>query len=337
MLFVLVELLPLNAWPTVADAPTEVEFVPDAEVLFVPVLPDVDVDVELVPAVELPVVEVDVELLFMPEVDPGMVLVVVLPELLPAELLVSAPPGRMVTEPRLVLPVEFVDPPVVLGVLFEVLLDAVLELVLGVGLVVLVPAEPEVVAFVAPLEVTLKGADAALPDMSVASMSMLPADVVDGIVTVVVKLPEPVAVTLAARAVCPPIKMATCWPASKPLPLTVTWLPALPEVGDSVSVLDGGCTTGLPVVDVVPDVVLEVAPEVAPVTAKVASILTVKVSVPCIAWSTFRPVTVMPVVSIVTLAVAPPSGVRFTVVWKLPLLAVPPVVLAVDCWLLVVA
>ena len=100
--------------------------------------------------------------------------------------------------------------------------------------------------------------------------------------------------------------------------------------------LDGGCTTGLPVADVVPEAVLEVAPEVAPVTAKVASILTVKVSVPCIAWSTFRPVTVMPVVLIVTLAVAPPPGVRFTVVWKLPLLALPPVVLVVDCWLLAV-
>lgn len=226
MLFVLVGLLPLNAWPTVADAPTEVEFVPDAEVLFVPVLPDVDV--ELVPAVELPVVEVDVELLFMPEVAPGVVLVVVLPELLP-ELLASAPPGRMVPEPGLVLPVEFVDPPVVLDPLFGVLLDAVLELVLGVelmepgvGLVVFVLAEPEVVVFVAPLGVTLKGADAEWPNVSVASMSMLPADIVDGIVTVVVKLPEPVAVTLAARAVCPPIKMATCWPASNPLPLTVT-------------------------------------------------------------------------------------------------------------------
>ena len=225
MLFVLVELLPPNAWPTVADAPPEVEFVPDAEVLFVPGLPDVDV--ELVPAVELPVVEVDVELLFTPEVAPGVVLVVVLPEL--PELLASAPPGRMVTEPGLILPVEFVDPPVVLDLLFDVLLDAVLELVLGVelmepgvGLVVFVPAEPEVVAFVVPLEVTLKGTDAAWPDMSVASMSMLPPDIVDGIVTVVVKLPEPVAVTLAARAVCPPIKMATCWPASKPLPLTVT-------------------------------------------------------------------------------------------------------------------
>lgn len=303
--------------------------------LFVPVLPAVDV--ELVPAVELdvpevepPVVEVDVELLFMPEVAPGVVLVVVLPELLP-ELLVSAPPGRMVTEPRLVLPVEFVDPPVVPDVLFEVPLDVVLELVLGVGLVMFVPAEPEVVAFVALLEVTLKGADAALPNMSAASMSMLPADVVDGMVTVVVKLPEPVAVTLAVCAVCPPMKTSTCWPASKPLPLTVTWLPALPEVGDSVSVSDGGCITGLPVVGVVPEVVPEVVLELAPVTAKVASILTVKVSVPCIAWSTFRPVTVIPVVSIVTLAVAPPSGFRFTVVWKLPLFAVPPVVLVVDC------
>lgn len=43
----------------------------------------------------------------------------------------------------------------------------------------------------------------------------------------------------------------------------------------------------------------------------------------------------MPVLSIVTLAVAPPDGFRFTVVWKLPLLFWLPLV--IDCWLPVVA
>ena len=45
----------------------------------------------------------------------------------------------------------------------------------------------------------------------------------------------------------------------------------------------------------------------------------------------------MPVPSIVTLAVAPPSGRRFTVVWKFPLLALPALLPVVDCWLLVAA
>lgn len=45
----------------------------------------------------------------------------------------------------------------------------------------------------------------------------------------------------------------------------------------------------------------------------------------------------MPVPSIVTLAVAPPSGRRFTVVWKFPLLVLPALLPVVDCWLLVAA
>ena len=124
-----------NGWPTVADAPREVEFVLDVEpveVLFVPVLLAVDVELVPVVTVEFPEAEpvvLDVDELFIPEVAPGAVLVVVLPVLL--ELLVSAPPGRTVTEPRFV--------PVVVDVLFVafVLVDVVL--------------------------VTLKGAAAALP------------------------------------------------------------------------------------------------------------------------------------------------------------------------------
>jgi hypothetical protein len=38
----------------------------------------------------------------------------------------------------------------------------------------------------------------------------------------------------------------------------------------------------------------------------------------------------MPVPSIVTFAVAPPEGFKLTVVWKLPLSVLVPVV---DCWL----
>ena len=45
----------------------------------------------------------------------------------------------------------------------------------------------------------------------------------------------------------------------------------------------------------------------------------------------------MPVPSIVTLAVAPPSGLRFTVVWKLPLPVLPALPPVVDCGLLVTA
>ena len=45
----------------------------------------------------------------------------------------------------------------------------------------------------------------------------------------------------------------------------------------------------------------------------------------------------MPVPSIVTLAVAPPSGLRFTVVWKFPLPALPALLPVADCWLLVTA
>lgn len=168
-----------------------VEFVPDVElveVLFVPAL--LAVDVELLPVVEVefpeaePVV-LDVAELFMPEVAPGVVLVVVLPALLP-ELLVRAPPGRAVTEPRLV--------PVVLDVLFA-LLGVLLKALFDMLLVVFVPAEVDV------LLVTLKGAAAALPNESAASMSTLPAAMVDGTVTVVEMLPELVAVVLAGCAV----------------------------------------------------------------------------------------------------------------------------------------
>lgn len=45
----------------------------------------------------------------------------------------------------------------------------------------------------------------------------------------------------------------------------------------------------------------------------------------------------MPVPSIVTLAVAPPSGLRFTAVWKFPLLVLPALLPVVDCWLFVAA
>ena len=76
--------------------------------------------------------------------------------------------------------------------------------------------------------------------------------------------------------------MLTRWPGSKLLPLTVTWLPALPELGDRVSVSDAGRPVALPTALPVADVVLEVAP-VAPATVKVTSILTVRVSEPCIA------------------------------------------------------
>ena len=144
------------------------------------------VDVELLPMVEVEFPEVepvvlDAAELFMPEVAPGVVLVVLLPALLP-KLLVRAPPGRAVTEPRLV--------PVVLDVLF-MLLKALLDVLL----VVFVPAEVDV------LFVTLKGAAAALPNESAASMSTLPAAMVDGTVTVVEMLPELVTVVLAGCAV----------------------------------------------------------------------------------------------------------------------------------------
>ena len=176
-LLVPVELLEpeTNGGPTVADAPVMVEFVPKVElveVLLVPVL--LADDVELLPVVEVefpevePPVVLDVDELFIPEVAPGAVLVVALPVLL--ELLVSAPPGRTVTEPRLV-PVVLPD---VLLVVFA-LVDALL--------------------------VTLKGAVAALPNESAASMSTLPVAIVEGTVTVAVKLPALVAFVLAGCAV----------------------------------------------------------------------------------------------------------------------------------------
>jgi hypothetical protein len=77
--------------------------------------------------------------------------------------------------------------------------------------------------------------------------------------------------------------MVTCSPGSKPLPLTLTKLPDGPEAGEIVSTSDSCCpATPPPVAEPVLDVDV-VAPEVAPATVKVASILTVNVSLPCIA------------------------------------------------------
>jgi hypothetical protein len=185
----------------VAEAPPGgVRFVIDVLLLFMLLLllvalvfadPVVDVElllllvadmVELVPVedddadvLDPPVVLVELDwLLFMPDVAPGTLLVVVLPELwLPT----IAPPGTTVTEPRFV--------PVVLPVALPVVL-------------VLALAELEVVA----LElVTLNDPAAALPNVSAAITSTLPAGVVSGTVTVAVR--PPLAVELVDCTTCP--------------------------------------------------------------------------------------------------------------------------------------
>lgn len=285
MLFVLVEFPVLDepelkGCPMVADAPPGgtvkvldvlfvlvvplVLFVPVVLVAFVPMVSLVvlvelvPVEVELVPEVALlvvlPDVLLEVDSPFMPEVGPGTLPVVVLPD---AELPTIWPPGPMVTGPTVVddaLPAE----PVVL----VAFVPAVVELVL----------------------VTSKGVDSMSPSVSAASMSICPLPMVDGMVTVALKLPLLLEVTFAASAVCPSIKRLTLWFGSKPLPLTVTWLPAGPEVGDTVSrSFAGWPATELPVaveLDVAPDVEPDVEADVTPATVKVASMLTVKVFAP---------------------------------------------------------
>jgi hypothetical protein len=160
LLFVFAELLVVDVELLVADA---VELVP--------------VDDDAADVLDPPVVLVELDWLFMPDVAPCVLLVVVLPEEL--WLPTIAPPGTMVTEPRFV--------PVVLPVALDVL-----------PVVVLVLAEPEVVA----LElVTLNDPAAALPNVSAAIMSTLPAGVVSGTVTVAVR--PPLAVEFVDCATCP--------------------------------------------------------------------------------------------------------------------------------------
>jgi hypothetical protein len=133
--------------------------------------------------------------------------------------------------------------------------------------------------------------------------------------------PDAVAVVFAGFAFCPSTKRFTGWFASNPFPLILTEVPTGPDVGEIVSLSAAWPVTLLivalaPLDDTAPPVAA--APLADPVIAKVASILTVNVLSLFILWSTERPCMVMPFPSIVTFAVAPLAGSRFTFVKKVP-------------------
>lgn len=133
--------------------------------------------------------------------------------------------------------------------------------------------------------------------------------------------PDVVAVVFAGCAVFPSTKRFTGRFAPKPLPLIFTEVPTGPDVGEIVSLSAAWPVMLLPVAlapldDTAPPVAA--APLADPVIAKVASILMVKVLLSFILWSTDKPCTVMPFPSIVTFAVAPSAGSRFTLVRKVP-------------------